>query len=98
MWALWCYEIERGHQREIFNLTNLGALSIDEEGKSPYKFAGSYLVVQAAQLSYIFSHNIFAINGRLYWTGEYSPEITTRSRAEEFVDLSLRILMGACAS
>ena len=59
VWALWCYEVERGLQREIFNLTNLGALSIDEEGKSPYKFAGSYLAVQAAQLCCIFSHNIF---------------------------------------
>ena len=97
-WALWCYEIERGLQREIFNLTNLGALSIDEEGKSPYKFAGSYLAVQTAQLCYIFCHNMFTINGRLYWTEEYSPEITTKSQAEEFVDLSLRILMSACAS
>ena len=97
-WALSCYEVERGLQREIFNLTNLGALSIDEEGKSPYNFAGSYLAMQTAQASNIFSHNIFTINGRLYWTGAYSPEITTRSQAEEFVDLSLRILMCACAS
>ena len=80
-WAQSCYEVERGLQREIFNLTNLGALSIDEEGKSPYKFAGSYLAVQTAQICYIFCHNIFTINGRLYWTGEYSPEITTRSQA-----------------
>ena len=97
-WAQSCYEVERGLQREIFNLTNLGALCIDEEGKSPYKFAGSYLAVQTAQVRYIFSHNIFTINGCLYWTGEYSPEITTKSQAEEFVDLSLRILIGACAS
>ena len=97
-WAQSCYEVERGLQSEIFNLTNLGALSIDEEGKSPYKFAGSYLAVQSAQNWCIFSHNIFTINGRLYWTGEYSPEITTRSQAEEFADLSLRILMGACTS
>ena len=83
-------------QVEYFRLTNLGALSIDEEGTSPYKFAGSYLAVQTAQLFNIFSHNIFTVNGRLYWTVEYSPEITTRSQAEEFVDLSLRILMGAC--
>ena len=96
-WAQSCYEVERGLQPEIFNLTNLGALSIDEEGKSPYKFAGSYLAVQTAQICNIFSHNIFTINGRLYWTGEYSPEITTRSQAEEFVDLSLSILMDACA-
>ena len=98
LWALWCYETERGLQREIFNLTNLGSLSIDEDGKSPYKFAGSYLAVQTAQVCYIFCHNIFTINGRLYWTGEYSPEIATKSQAEEFVDLSLRILMDACAS
>ena len=97
-WAQSCYEVERGLQPEIFNLTNLGALSIDEEGKSPYKFAGSYFAVQTAQICNIFSHGIFTINGRLYWTGEYSPEITTRSQAEEFVDLSLRILMGACTS
>ena len=97
-WAQSCYEIERGLQREIFNLTNLGALSIDEEGKSPYKFAGSYLAMQTAQVCNIFSHNIFTINGRLYWTGGYSPEITTKSQAEEFVDLSLRILMATCAS
>ena len=97
-WAQSCYEVERGLQPEIFNLTNLGALSIDEEGKSPYKFAGSYLAVQAAQICNIFSHVIFTINGRLYWTEEYSPEITTKSQAEEFVDLSLRILMSACTS
>ena len=44
-------------------------------------------------------HNFltFTINGRLYWTGVYFPEITTKSKAEEFVDLSIRILMGACA-
>ena len=97
-WAQNCYEVERGLDRGIFKLANLGALSIDEEGKSPYKFAGSYLAVQTAQICNIFSCNIFTINGRLYWTGEYSPEVTTRSQAEEFVDLSLRILMGACAS
>ena len=97
-WAQSCYEVERGLQREIFNLTNLGAMSIDEEGKSPYKFAGSYLATQTAQVCNIFSHNIFTINGRLYWTGGYSPEITTKSQAEEFVDLSLRILMSACTS
>ena len=97
-WAQSCYEVERGLQPEIFNLTNLGALSIDEEGKSPYKFAGSYLAVQTAQFCNIFSHNIFTINGRLYWTEEYSPEITTKSQAEEFADLSLHILMSACTS
>ena len=97
-WAQSCYEFEHGLQREIFNLTNLGTLSIDEERKSPYKFAGSYLAVQSAQNWYIFSNNIFTINGRLYWTVEYSPEITARSQAEEFADLSLRILMGACTS
>ena len=97
-WAQSCYEVERGLAPEIFNLTNLGALSIDKEGKSPYKFAGSYLAVQTAQICNIFSHNIFTINGRLYWTEEYSPEIATRSQAEEFVDLSLSILMGACAT
>ena len=97
-WAQSCYEVERGFQPEIFNLTNLGALSIDEEGKSPYKFAGSYLAVQTAQICNIFSYNIVTINGRLYWTEEYSPEVTTKSQAEEFVDLSLRILMDACTS
>ena len=97
-WAQSCYEVERGLDRGIFKLANLGALSIDEEGKSPYKFAGSYLAVQTSQICNIFSCNIFTINGHLYWTGEYSPEITTRSQAEEFVDLSLRILMGVCAS
>ena len=98
VWALSCYETEHGLQREIFNLTNLGALSIDKEGESPYKFAGSYLAVQTAQVCFIFSHNIFTINGHLYWTGSYSPEITTTSQAEEFVDLSIRILMDACTS
>ena len=97
-WVQSCYEVERGLQREIFNLTNLGALSIDEEGKSPYKFAGLYLAVQTAQICNISSYSIFTINGRPYWTWEYSPEITTKSQAEEFVDLSLRILMGACTS
>ena len=62
-WAQSCYEVERGLQPEIFNLTNLAALSIDEERKSLYKFAGSNLAVQTAQICNIFRYSIFAING-----------------------------------
>ncbi|KAJ7376696.1 hypothetical protein OS493_033319 [Desmophyllum pertusum] len=97
-WTLRRYETENGLSKSLFNLTNLGALSIDQEGKSPYKFAGSYLAVQVAPAGYVTGHNIFTVNDRLYWTVEYSPDIITKSQAEEFVDLSLRILMDACAS
>ncbi|KAJ7376690.1 hypothetical protein OS493_033313 [Desmophyllum pertusum] len=96
-WTLLCYETEHGLSKSLFNLTNLGALSIDQEGKSPYKFAGSYLAVQIAPVGFVMGNNIFTVNDRLYWTVEYSPDIITKSQAEEFVDLSLRILMDACA-
>ena len=49
MWELKCFETRHGHQKEVFNLTNLGVLPIDQEGKSPYKFSGSYPAVQTAQ-------------------------------------------------
>ena len=97
-WAQWLQENELGLSKELFNLTNLGAVSIDQEGESPYKFAGSYLAVQTAKVGFVIGNNIFTINDRLYWTVEYSPETTTKSQAEEFVDLSLRILLDACAS
>ncbi len=97
-WAQWLHENELGLSKELFNLTNLGALSIDQEEKSPYKFAGSYFALQAAKIGFILGNNIFTVNNRLYWTVEYSPEITTTSQAEDFVDLSLRILLDACAS
>ncbi|KAL9957370.1 hypothetical protein ACROYT_G039001 [Oculina patagonica] len=96
--ALWRYETHHGLRRELFSLTNVGSLSIDQEEKSPYKFAGSYLATQTAQVCYVFGNNIFTVNERLYWTVEYSPEITAKSQAEDFVDLSLRILKDACAS
>ena len=95
--ALSRYDADHGLHREVFNLTNLGYLSIDQDGKSPYKFAGSHLAVQCAKINYVIGRNIFTINDRLYWTGEYSPQITSRSQAEDFVDLSLRILADACA-
>ena len=97
LWDLWCYETRHGLRKELFNLTNAGRFSIDQEGKSPYKFAGSYLATQTAQVCYIFGINIFTVNSHLYWTVEYSPEIIARSQAEDFVDLCLRILKDACA-
>lgn len=96
--ALSGYDSDHGIYKAVFNLTNFGSLSIDQEGRSPYRFAGSHLAVQCAKINYVFGHNILTVNEQLYWTGEYSPEITTRSQAEDFVDLSLRILADACAS
>lgn len=98
LWNLFCSETKHGQRKELFNLTNLGVLSIDQEGKSPYKFAGAYFAVQSAKFPFITGNEIFTINDQLYWTVEYSPEIITRSRAQDFVDLSLRILMDACIS
>lgn len=98
LWNLFCSETKHGQRKELFNLTNLGVLSIDQEGKSPYKFAGAYFAVQSAKFPFITGNGIFTINDQLYWTVEYSPEIITRSRAQDFVDLSLRILMDACIS
>ena len=98
MWELMCFETRHGHQKEVFNLTNLGVLPIDQDGKSPYKFSGSYLAAQTAQVCYVTGHNLFTVNDQLYWTVEYSPEIITESQAKTFVDLSLRVLMDACSS
>ena len=95
--ALSRFNANHGLYRELFNLTNLGPLSIDPEGKSPYRFAGSHQAVQSAKINYAIGHNIFTVNDRLYWTVEYSPEVTSKSQAEKFVDLSLRILVDACA-
>ena len=39
--ALSRFNADNGLYRELFNFTNLGSLSIDPEGKSPYRFAGS---------------------------------------------------------
>ena len=94
--ALSRFNADYGLYRELFNLTNLGSLSIDPEGKSPYRFAGSHLAVQCAKINYAIGHNIFTVNDQLYWTVEYSPEVTSKTQAEKFVDLSLRILVDAC--
>ena len=94
--ALSRFDADHGIYRELFNLTNLGSLSIDPEGKFPYRFAGSHLAVQCAKINYAIGHNIFTVNDRLYWTVEYSPEVTSKFQAEKFVDLSLRILVDAC--
>ena len=82
--------------RELLNFTNLGSLSIDPEGKSPYRFAGSHQAVQCTKINHAIGHNISTVNDRLYWTVEYSPEVTSKSQAERFVDLSLHILVDAC--
>ena len=98
IWALWRYETLHGLRRELFNLTNAGSLTVDQEGKSPYKFAGTYLATRTAHVCYVFGINIFTINDRLYWTLEYCPEITAKSQAEDFTDLSLHILKNACTT
>lgn len=98
IWELFCTETRYGQRKELFNLTNLGVLSIDREMKSPHRFAGAYLAVQRAKLPSVTGHEIFTVNDHLYWTVEYCPEISTRSQAENFVDLSLGILMDACIS
>lgn len=95
--ALSRFNADNGLYRELFNLTNLGSLSIDPEGKSPYKFAGSHQAVQCTKINHAIGHNISTVNDRLYWTVEYSPEVTSKSQAERFVDLSrLHILVDAC--
>ena len=96
--ALSFHETAHGLYKPLFNLNNLGSLSIDQEGNSPYRLAGSYHAVQSAQIGFVIGNNIFTINDRLYWTVEYSPEITTKTHAEEFLDLSLRILTNACST
>ncbi|XP_078382636.1 uncharacterized protein LOC144665289 [Oculina patagonica] len=57
--ALSRYDTDHGLYKAVFNLTNLGSLSIDQEGRSPYKFAGSHLAVQCAKINYVIGHNIF---------------------------------------
>ena len=92
------HEKDHSLYKTLFNLNNLGSLSIDQEGNSPYMFAGSYFAVQSTKIRYVMGNNICTINYRLYWAVEYSPEITTKTQAEEFVDLSMRIPMDACSS
>ena len=92
------HEKDHSLYKTLFNLNNLGSLSINQEGNSPYMFAGSYFAVQSAKIRYIMGNNICTINDRLHSAVEYSPEITTKTQAEEFVNLSMRILMDACSS
>ena len=85
-------------KKALFNLNNLGSLHIDEEGNSPYNFAGSYLALQSAKIDFLIGNNILTVNDCLYWTVEFCPEITTIGQAEEFFNLTFRILMDACSS
>ncbi|KAJ7376695.1 hypothetical protein OS493_033318 [Desmophyllum pertusum] len=62
-WTLLCYETEHGLSKSLFNLTNLGALSIDQEGKSPYKFA-----VVLALIVYYILHSLVSMEHDICYT------------------------------
>ena len=86
------YEQNQGRRNHICNINNYGAQLTNQGEDSPYKFAGSYLGVQAARTGHTFGNNIMTVDGRLYWAVEYFPHVTTKAQAEDFFDSSLRML------
>ena len=91
------YEHNEGRRTQILNITNCGALQTDQSEESPYRFGGMYFGLRGEKTGHIFGNNIFTVDGRLYWAVEYFPHVTTKPHAEEFIDLSLRILKDVCA-
>ncbi|KAJ7365032.1 hypothetical protein OS493_007673 [Desmophyllum pertusum] len=91
------YKYNEGRRSHICNINNYGAQQTNQNEQSPYKFAGSYFGVQGAKTSHTFGNNILTVDGRLYWTVEYFPHVTTKTQAEDYTDLSLQILKDVCA-
>ena len=46
-------------------------------------------------MGHVFGNNILTADGKLYWAVEYFPYVTTKTQAEDFIDLSLQILKEA---
>ena len=90
------YDFNEGRRAQILNITNLGALQLNHSEDAPYKFAGSYFALQGKRMGHTFGNNLMTVDGRLYWAVEYFPHVTTKTLAEEFIDLSLEILKQVC--
>ncbi|XP_078367816.1 uncharacterized protein LOC144651724 [Oculina patagonica] len=90
------YKYNEGRRNHIFNINNYGAQKTNQSETSPFKFAGSYFGVQGTKTGHTFGNNILTVDGKLYWAVEYFPHVTTKTQTEDFTDLSLHILKGAC--
>ena len=90
------YEHNQGRSSHICNINNYGAQQTNLTENNPYKFAGIYFGVQAAKTGPVFGNNLMTVDGRLYWTVEYFPHVTTKAKAEELFELSLEILKHSC--
>ena len=86
------YEYNEGRRIQIINITNCGALKTEQSEKSPYKFGGMYFGLRGAKMGHVFGSNVLTVDGKLYWAVEYFPHVTTKTQAEDFIDLSLQIL------
>ena len=86
------YEYNEGRRTQIMTITNCGALKTDQNKESPYKFGGMYFGLRGEKLGHVFGNNILTADGKLYWSVEYFPHVTTKTQAEDFIDLSLKIL------
>ena len=85
-------EYNQGRRPQIMTITNCGALKTEQSEKSPYKFGGMYFGLRGEKLGHVFGNNILTVDGKLYWAVEYFPHVTTKTQAEDFIDLSLQIL------
>jgi len=86
------YEYNEGRRTQIITITNCGALKTDQSGESLFKFRGMYFGLRGEKMGHVFGNNILTVDGRLYWAVEYFPHVTTKTQAEDFTDLSLKIL------
>ena len=84
-----------GRRPQIITITNCGALKTQQSEKSPYRFGGMYFGLRGEKLGHVFGNNILTVDGKLYWAVEHFPHVTTKTQAEDFIDLSLQILKEA---
>ena len=89
------HEHNEGRRPQIITITNCGALKTEQSEKSPYRFGGMYFGLRGEKLGHVFGNNILTVDGKLYWAVEYFPHVTTKTQAEDFIDLSLKILKDA---
>ena len=85
-------EHNKRRRPQIINITNCGALKTEQSEEIPYKFGGMYFGLRGEKMGHVFGHNILTVDGKLYWAVEYFPHVTTKTQAEDFIDLSLQIL------
>ena len=91
------YEHNEGRRVQVMCITNCGALQTNQSEESPHRFGGMYFGIRGEKTGPIFGNNILTVDGKLYWAVEYFPHVTTKAHAEDFIDLSLKILKDVCA-